>query len=181
MSDSYITIVPANVAQEQVKYLSQSVIDWLTDREIISGKLSDCVLGKSNGYPPGPNYKSIIEGDDYGLLGIRINGLEVTIKRQVFDNGGNGLEEIICPKCGTNNIDSEWGEVIAAWDSGHGDKLKCSQCDNTFSITEYDFRPTWGFGEFALTFWNWPSLTDEFLEGLKKIVDDDIKVIYGRV
>jgi hypothetical protein len=180
MSDSYITIVPANVTHGQVKELAQRTIDWLTEREIISSKQSDCVLGQDTGYPPGLKYKDIIDGDDFGLLRLKTNGLEVIATKQVFDSGENGLEEINCPKCGANNIDSDWGELLGAWNSGQNDKLKCSQCDKESSIIEYNFRPGWGFGEFGLTFWNWPSLTSSFLDDLKKIVGEDIKVIYGK-
>nr|HPM32329.1 hypothetical protein [Chryseolinea sp.] len=77
-------------------------------------------------------------------------------------------------------VHSDWGELLSAWDSGHDDKLKCSQCDKELPITEYNFRPSWGFGEFGLTFWNWQSLTSRFLDDLKKIVGEDIKVIYGK-
>jgi hypothetical protein len=180
MSDSYITIVPANVTREQVKELSQRAIDWLTEREIISNRLSDCVLGKDEGYRPGLKYKDVVDGDDFGLLRLKTNGLQIIATRQVFDNGENGLEEINCPECGANNIDADWGELISAWDNGDNDKLKCSQCGKQLSITEYNFRPSWGFGEFGLTFWNWPSLTSTFLDDLKKIIGDDIKVIYGK-
>jgi hypothetical protein len=180
MSDSYITIVPANVTRGQVKELSQKTIDWLTKREIISNKQSDCVLGQDGGYPPGLKYKDIIEGDDFGLLRLKTNGLEVITARQVFDNGESGLEEINCPKCGANNIGSDWGKLLDSWDSGHDDKLKCSKCYKELSIAEYNFRPSWGFGEFGLTFWNWPSLTSSFLDDLKKIVGEDIKVIHGK-
>jgi hypothetical protein len=117
MSDSYITIVPAGVTREQVKDLSQRTIDWLTERGIISGIPRDCVLGKDTGYPPGPKYKSIIDGDEFGLFRLKTNGLAITTTRQVFDNGQNGLEEISCPRCGANNIDSDWGEILSAWDS----------------------------------------------------------------
>jgi hypothetical protein len=181
MSDSYITIVPTNVTGEQVKELSQRTIKWLTEREIISQDPTDCVLGQDSGYPPGPKYKNIIDGDNYGLLRLKTNGLQVVTVRQVFDNGDNGLEEINCPKCGGNNIDSDWGESLDAWDAGQNDKLKCSQCDNESPITDFDFKPSWGFGELGLTFWNWPSLTSEFLDDVKILLDKDIKVIYGRL
>src|SRR5690606_21626034 len=180
MSDSYITIVPTNVTHGQVKELSQRTIDWLTKNEIISSNLTDCVLGQVKGYPPGTNYKSIIDGDDFGLLRLKTNGFELVTVRQVFDNGGNGLEEIKCPKCGANNIDSDWGQALEAWNSGQNGILKCGQCDNEVPITDYDFKPTWGFGEFGLTFWNWPSLTSEFFDNMKKLLGKDVKVIYGR-
>ena len=99
----------------------------------------------------------------------------------VFENGENGLEEIKCPKCGANNIDSEWGEIIARWFNGQNDNLKCVQCSTESSIVDYEFKPTWAFGELGLTFWNWQRLTSTFLDDLKKLWNRDLKVIYGRV
>jgi hypothetical protein len=181
MSDSYITIVPANVTHEQVTELSRKAFDWLAEREIISKNLSDCVLGQEKGYQPGQRYNQIIEGDDFGLLGLKTNGLEIVTRRQVFENGENGLEQIKCPKCGANNIDSEWGEIIARWFNGQNDNLKCVQCSTESSIVDYEFKPTWAFGELGLTFWNWQRLTSTFLDDLKKLWNRDLKVIYGRV
>lgn len=180
MSDTYITIVPTNVTNEQVAELSRRTIDWLIEKEFISRNLTDCVLGQETGYQPGQRYKEIIDGDDFGLLKLKTNGLEIVIERRVFENGENGLEEIRCPKCGTNNIDSNWGEIIGAWDNAQNGDLKCKKCGSIASITEYDFRPTWAFGEFGLTFWNWPKLTSTFLDDLKKLLKKEIKVVYGR-
>jgi hypothetical protein len=181
MSDSYITIVPTSVTRGQVEGLSQLTINWLTEKQFISPNKTNCVLGQEAGYSPGPKYRDIVDGDDFRLLSLKTNGLQVVSKRQVFDNGENGLEEINCPKCGANNIDSDWGDVIGAWDSEQDDKLKCNHCDKESSFTDYNFQPTWGFGEFELTFWNWPSLTTAFLDDLKKLLNKDIRVIYGKL
>lgn len=132
------------------------------------------------GYPPGPRFTDVIEGDDSGLLEIKMNGLEVITERRVFDNGGNGLDEINCPKCGVNNIDSDWSEALSEWHSGLNDKLKCSQCGKESAIINYDFKPSWGFGEFGLTFWNWPRLTIKFFDELKTFIGKDVRVIYSR-
>jgi hypothetical protein len=180
MSDAYITIVPTNVTQGQVKDLSKMTIAWLSEKGIILTNQTDCVLGETLGYPPGPKYMDAIDGDDFGLLKLRTNGLAAVTERQVFDNGENGLDEINCPKCGANNIDSDWGEAVGLWDTGKIGILRCSQCDNEASIADYDFRPDWGFGEFGLTFWNWP-LSSRFFDDLRVFVGTDIKIIYGRL
>ncbi|MEQ8925098.1 MAG: hypothetical protein RLO81_04755 [Fulvivirga sp.] len=181
MSDSYITIVPTGVTNEKAKELSKKSFDWLIEKEIISKEKTDCVLGQNFGYAPGLRYKDIIDGDDFGLLNIKTNGLEFILERRVFDSGENELEEINCPNCGFKNIDSEWGEKIGSWINEENDKINCQECDNDSSITDYIFEPTWGLGEFGLTFWNWPSLTLDFLNELRKLFDTDIKVINGRL
>jgi hypothetical protein len=180
MSDSFITIVPTKVKTDEVIEISKKTIDWLTNKEVISPNLTDCILGQSKGYPPGPRYHDIVD-DNYELKKLKTNGLEIIVNRQVFDNGANGLDEIKCPKCGANNIDSDWGDKIKSWDSKENDVLKCSECNHETSITNYDFRPKWAFGEFGLTFWNWPNIKADFLDELKKLINKDIEVIYGRL
>jgi hypothetical protein len=181
MSDSFITLVPNPVKPDEVGNLSKKAVDWLINNKIIVPGLSDCTLGQSQGYAPGPRYREIIEGDDVGLTRIVINGLEVITERQVFDNGENGIEEINCPKCGANNIEAEWGEIVGRWDNGEDDRMKCVECAKETPITNYEFVPAFGFGEFGLTFWNWPALKEEFVLDLKNLLEKDIKVIYGRV
>jgi len=181
MSDSFITIVPTRVTADEVTEISKRTIDWLTKREIISQNLTDCVLGQNKGYSPGPKYNDIVDDINYELKKLKTNGLEIIINRQVFHNGENGLNEIRFQKCGANNIDSDWGEIIDSWDNKENDVLKCSECNNETSITNYDFRPKWGFGEFGLTFWNWPNLKNDFMDDLKRFLNKDIEMIYGRL
>jgi hypothetical protein len=181
MSDSFITIVPTRVTTDEVIEISKRTIDWLTKREIISQNLTDCILGQTKGYPPGSRYNDIVDDINNELNKLKTNGLEITVNRQVFHNGERGLNEIRCPKCRANNIDSDWGEILDSWSNQENDVLKCIECYNETSITNYDFRPKWGFGEFGITFWNWPNLKTDFLDDLKKILNKDIEVIYGRL
>lgn len=186
MSDSYITIVTvakdsfgASVAVEAAPELGRKTIDWLKKEGVIAGDLTDCVLG-GRGYRPGENFKKAIASGDSGFLELKINGVEMVAERRVFDSGENGLEEIRCPVCGGNNINSDWGDIIGAWQSGHDDKLRCEQCATESSITDYAFVPTWAFGDCALTFWNWPPLSSAFFNELKAFLKTGIKVVHGR-
>jgi hypothetical protein len=181
MGDSFITLVPNPVKSDEVGNLSRRTTDWLIANKIILPSLSDCILGKGKGYAPGQNCKDIIEGDDFGLTGPGVNGLEVITNRRVFDNGGNGLEEMNCPHCGTNNIGLEWGEMVDGWHRGENDLMKCMGCNKATSIIDYEFVPALGFGEFGITFWNWPKFNEKFLSDLKRLLNKDIKVIYCRV
>lgn len=183
MSDYFIAIVPVDVARDGANDLSRKVIDWLIEKEIILGSMTDCVLGgnKNLGYGPGTKYKDAVEGDQGYLVELVTNGVQISIGRMVFDNGGNGLDKVICPVCSANNIDEDWGDATGAWYENQIGRLTCSQCGRESSITAYAFEPTWAFGEFGLTFWNWPALTDKFLEDLKQFMQKDIKIVYGRL
>jgi len=182
MSDSYLSIVPVDVTPSEVKQLFQKTFDWLTEKEIISPNPTDCILSGTPGYKPGSRYKDIVDGDDFGLLQRQVNGLEIVTERQVFDCGENGLDEVNCPECRANNLDSEWAEAIEAWWRSTGyHKLKCNQCGKESPIIDYEFIPTWAFGDFGLKFWNWPVLKDSFFDDLKIVMDKDVKVVYGRL
>ncbi|MCB0535487.1 MAG: hypothetical protein KDD14_25000 [Saprospiraceae bacterium] len=182
MSDTYITIVPEKTDKSQAKELAQKVVDYLISKRIIDGQLTNCVLSNSLGYAPGDNFASVIEGENYGLKTLQANGLQVETTRQVFDNGGNGLDAITCPDCNTDIIDSEWGEALSEWTEGTGkDSITCPGCRADYSITQYKFNPAWGFGYFGFTFWNWQELKADFINELAQVLGKEVTVVYGRV
>jgi hypothetical protein len=181
MSASFISIVPVNVNKVEAKELADKVIDHLTKKKIINRELTDCILGK-NGHSPGDNFKDAIDGDDYGLKDLLTNGLEIITTREVFHNGGNEINEINCPNCKTNIIEADWIEAINEWANETGlDIVTCPNCSIEHSITDYNFIPTWGFGDLGFTFWNWPDLKDEFIKDIEKTLKRPVKLIYGRL
>jgi DNA-directed RNA polymerase subunit RPC12/RpoP len=179
MSDSYKSIVPINVKKDEVESIASKVLDWLTAKKIIKNEITDCTLGE-NGYPPSENYKSIIEGHDYDFTTLWTNGLAIIKNREVFENGGNGLEEINCPTCGTNIIEQDWQQAIEEWYNETGkDSMKCPHCNSQESITQYHFVPMWAFGELGFKFWNWPDFKPSFIEEFEKVVEKPIVIVYG--
>jgi hypothetical protein len=181
MSDSFISIVPQNVEKTQVKSIADKVINHLVQKGIIKKKLTDCTLGEP-GHAPGDNFREALDGDDYGFDKLRTNGLEVITQRHVFHNGGNGLDEIIYPNCCANIIESDWGDKLGEWvNETVEDKITCSQCNATHSVTEYKFEPTWAFGNLGFTFWNWPDLNKGIISEVEDIAGSKVIVIYGRI
>lgn len=113
---------------------------------------------------------------------LKTNGIELITEKQVFENGGNGLEEVNCPNCGENNIENDWGNSLGNWDSGtDSDKLKCQNCGTENSVTEFEFKPTWAFGNFGVTFWNWTKLNPKFVAELEKIIGTELKIVNGKI
>jgi hypothetical protein len=149
---------------------------FLTEKQIVKSELSDCVLG-GNGHKPAVNFASIIENVKNGLLELSVNGVQILTERQFFDNGGNGLDKVLCPNYGENQIEEDWGTLLENWlDQTQSDKLKCS---SEFSITEFEFKPNWSFGNFGLTFWNWGELKVEFITELEKVIGTKLKIVRG--
>lgn len=180
MSDTFISVIP-QVAKGDVENLSDKIVNHLVQKGIIQKSLTDCTLGKP-GHAPGDNFRLAIEDDDCGLDNLRTNGLEVINERQVFHNGGNGLDEITCPNCNANIIESDWGDKLDAWVNETGeDKITCNQCNAVHSVAEYNFKPTWSFGNLGLTFWNWPELNQKFITEVEEVTGSKVAVVRGRI
>ena len=182
MSDSYISIVPEQVEKAKANKLAEKVVNWLISRKIIKAELTDCTLG-NDGHEPDENFKEVVEDEKYWwFIDLDTNGLEVITEKYVFHNGGNGLEEITCPNCKTNIIETDWGEAVDEWVKETGlDKVTCPNCQEARSITEYNFEPAWGFGELGFTFWNWQELKEDFIKEIEALLNSKVKLIYGRL
>lgn len=182
MSDNYISLVSEKLNGTNAKKTAEKLIKFLSEQKIIENKLTDCVLGSPNGYPPGINYRKALRKPELDLSELKINGVQFSIKKQVFDNGGNGLQEVNCPNCGANTIDDGWENSLDNWHNGiTNDNVKCKNCGAENSITKFVFKPTWAFGNFGITFWNWSELNQEFIAELEKIVGTNLKKMSGRI
>jgi hypothetical protein len=182
MGDNFISVVPLKIAKPETQSLAERVINWLKQKQIIQKEKTDCVLGDNMGYAPGENFKTAIDGDDCGVPEFKTNGLEIVTQREVFHNGQNGIDSVTCPNCNFNIMDSDWGELVSEWFNDTGrDKITCTTCNNIYSIVDYKFDPPWAFGDVGFTFWNWPSLTDDFIEEFKTVIGKPVTVVYGRL
>jgi hypothetical protein len=181
MGGNFISIVPLKISKSEVAPLAEKVINWLLSQKIIKEPKTACVLGSSDGYPPGDNYVNIIDGNDY-LLELETNGLDVKMTREVFHNGGNGVDRILCPSCSYNIYESDWGSLIDEWYKETGeDMITCPECETPHSIADYKFDPPWAFGDVGFTFWNWPSFTESFINDLEILTGKSLVIVYGRL
>jgi hypothetical protein len=181
MGDTSISIVPQNIDRKQAQQLSDKVVAYLIQRKIISPYKSHCVLGDESGYPPGIKYIEALDDSNNDFLEVKTNGLQVVDHRRVFY--ANGVDEIKCPNCDANNIESEWGEALGEWVNNTGnDKIKCLGCGDSFSICEYIFEPTWAFGELGFTFWNWYGVFKEtFLKDIEAVIGYKLKIVHSKL
>jgi hypothetical protein len=67
------------------------------------------------------------------------------------------------------------------WTKGEHATLTCPHCSINSNIADYQVDNSLSFFNFGLTFWNWPDLTDDFLEELKSIVGAEIIRINGHL
>ena len=117
---------------------------------------------------------------EYLPFDLGANGLEIITERQVFDTGQNGLEQLICPSCKQDIANEEW-EFLSEWGDNVSNNLTCPLCNVATDIHKFKFSPEWGFSDLGFTFWNWSSLTDNFINDLKQKLGCDINVVYTHI
>lgn len=184
MGDSYQTIVDETASEIEAPELAQRVLRWLIDEGVVVAETTDCTLG-TDGHAPGPEaVKATGEIDAEDLRSLRTNGLAITTSRSVFDTGFSGEIELICSACRHRfePIPLAFGDALAEWyeQSGPGE-LACPRCGSTRAVTEWQFERPFGFGCLGFTFWNWPTLQDEFVSAVSARLGHPVAVVCGRL
>jgi hypothetical protein len=185
MSDHYISIVPASLEIPDAKNKAIAIKNWLVDKGIINETLEDCTLGTS-GYRPGRYFQKVLTDDEnnFDFVNLAVNGVAFAEERTVFHSGGNGIDEVICPLCKNNIVESNWADVADDWLKGGDGLLTCSFCNRKAPLSSYFFGTErtypWAFSNFGITFWNWPpSFRTSFLDGIKNMIGTEVIVVMG--
>ena len=185
MGAYFQVIVDKDVSDNQANIVSEKTLMWLIERGVIASTPTACILGIDKlGYPPGPNYRDVVENyeeDDY-LLKLKVNGLQVDTTRRVFPIY-EGKFKVSCPQCdAAYNPDKSWDDAVNEWYEGKGNGiLHCRKCQNTLSVTEWVYEPTWGFGSLGFTFWNWPPLKKSFIKEFYNILGHRTVLVAGKL
>jgi hypothetical protein len=180
MSDHSIAIVPKLSSYAGKENKVKEILAWLVDLDIVKPTLSDCVLGSNGGYAVSTGARLVTPHPDHLPFDLITNGLEIDTDRQVFDNGGNGVEQLICPACRQDLANEDW-DFLDEWASNGSDNITCPLCKAATDIHLFVFSPEWGFSDLGFTFWNWPGLTDRFIADFKEKLGCDINVVYRMI
>jgi hypothetical protein len=70
--------------------------------------------------------------------------------------------------------------AIEAWHVGHG-FASCRACQHQLALNDWIWEPAWGFGYLGFEFWNWPTITDSFVETLSNRLGHRIVVVRGKL
>ena len=177
MSDHSISISPKLSAYPDKESKAKEILVWLVSLDIVKPTLSDCILSSNNGYSISEGAKLVATEPEYLPFHLRTNGIEIITQRQIFDTGENGMDELICPACGQDIAGESW-EFFREWDDNKSNNLTCPLCHTGTDIHQFNFTPEWGFSDLGFTFWNWPGLTETFLNDFKQKLGCDINVVY---
>lgn len=180
MSDHSITIVPRQSNYPDNKVKAKEILDWLTSMNIVKPTFSDCILSFDNGYAISDGARGVTNIPDQLPFNLISNGLEIITKRKVFHAGQNGLDECICPNCKENIASEDWS-FFNDWAKQKSNNLTCPLCNVATEIHQFIFSPEWGFCDLGFTFWNWPDLTDKFVEEFKQKLGCDISIVYAHI
>ena len=182
MGNTYQDIVVPTARLEDAARLAGNVLKFLIESEIVLPQSTDCTLGSKNGYSPGKRFaEAVIETSDV-LHSLHANGMDVVIGRTVFHNGGLGLEAMLCPACGANQVAGDWGDAVDRWYAGDDNApLACRACRAESPLTRWVFEPPWGFANLGFAFWNWPLLKPEFVERVSNILQHKVLLVSGKL
>jgi hypothetical protein len=189
MGDWFQTVVVKDAEEKDASKLASAIHEWLVQEGIVMPEPSDCLFGSDTGFAPGPNYTKAVE-EPYDLLrDLCSNGLELVTKRTVFHAGQCGLS-FICPVCsrrvegdgdGFPVEKAEWDAAVMEWyqKSGPG-MLKCMDCGNTAPVADWQYDPPWAFADLGFTFWNWPTLKNEFVSEVGRRLGHRVVLVSGK-
>lgn len=182
MGDYFQSIVDPEATEAEAPSLADRVLRWLIDEQIVASELTDCVFMKP-GYAPGPTYVKATGAPDVHVLKLRTNGLEVVSTRTVFHNGGLGFD-LVCAACGSRiePMQGWWADAVGEWyDRAGPGMLECPNCQVARPVTEWQHDPPLGYGNVGFTFWNWPSLTDDFVASVGKLLGHRVLHVEGKL
>jgi hypothetical protein len=185
MSDHYISIVPAVLEITDTNSKAIAIRNRLIEEGIIHDTLENCTLSTS-GYRPGRYFKKVLTDDEDNVhfLSLAVNGVEFAERRTVFHSGGNGIDEVVCPFCENNIIESNWADIADDWVNGGDGVLSCSFCNRKAPLSSYFFGTEktfpWAFSNFGITFWNWsPSFKTDFIDEIKSMIGTEVIIVMG--
>lgn len=178
MRDNSITIVSRQSNCPDNKQKAADILNWLVSINVVSNSISDCCLASGGGYAISDAATEVTNYPEYLPFNLNINGL-ITTDRQVFDTGGNGIEEIICPNCQKDILEEEWS--LDNWNNEVSNNMTCPVCHSDAEINSFTFTPEWGFTNLGFTFWNWPAFKDDFIHEFKQRIGTDIVLVYQHI
>lgn len=171
---------------EEARRLGEQVVAWLVERQIIENRLIACPLG-DQGYSPGPHYwrawgapeRSLPGPGDDGFLTSGRNGVQLHMQRNLYLISQGDFGPARCPHCEGENEPASYYEACDEWMKGGIGNLRCEECGVVAPVSR------WGHdsvlcGTLGLVFWDWPSLSPEFLHELSERTGRRVSLIEGK-
>jgi hypothetical protein len=176
MSDACIYLVPkiSDYPDRQAKAVD--ITSWLITEEIIKPTTIGSVVGPTLSYTIGSQAGRVVTKPALLPFQIIPNGLEVITETTVFSAE---LDELICPNCKNDIASEDWD--LMPWLEQESTGLTCPRCMQEAAIHQFTFEPAWGFSNLGFCFWNWPTFTEQFIQGFEQKLGCAVSVINQRI
>lgn len=195
MAEWFQVVGDVEATEAEAPALAESVVRWLADDGVIARQPTDCVAGADAGYPPGPNFRSVVIRPDDDFLRLWAHGVEVRTGRQVFHPGAGELGAVTCPRCdqtvhlsdpSTHAVTDQWRHLadgLNSWHAGGPGLVRCPHCGLLVDFNDWLWvpGPPFAVGFFGLAFWNWPDLSAEFVRRLGNHLGHRIVLTGGKL
>jgi hypothetical protein len=175
MGDWTQAVVDVEVDEAEAAELADRVIAHLVDRGIVVAELSDSGLG-SDGHRPGPRCSEAIAEPEHSqaesFRSLRTNGVCAEVGRAIHATPDEPDEpEVVCPACSQRIAPEIWFDAAEEWCNDAGPALvACPGCRVVTPVRSVPAGEEMILGSLALVFWNWPPLSDDFLDELRTIL-----------
>jgi hypothetical protein len=180
MSDFSTTIVPVISDYPNRKAKAKEIIEWLISIKAIKPELSDCTLSPEKGYPINDGAKFLVNESGYLPFDMRTNGLAVVTQRTIFNAMENGLDHFVCINCGQDVLTEACEFFNVYYETGNSN-FECPACSIKNELNHYDSKPAWAFSNLGFEFYNWVSLTDNFIKDFEKHLSCKVKIVEAHI
>ncbi|MEO8505444.1 MAG: hypothetical protein ABI609_16225 [Acidobacteriota bacterium] len=183
MGDWFQTVVGTEVRADSAPAAADRLRAWLIEMGVVAGERSESVLGGDGmGYAPGANYARALAHPAPSLLSLVTNGVDIQSGRNVaIDPQAEWRWR--CPSCAAHQTSSEdLLQAIGQWYEGaDAARVFCPTCGHANPIARLVADPPIACGNLAITFWNWPPLSETFLGEISRLLGGSITVVCGKL
>ncbi|MFI5807244.1 hypothetical protein [Streptomyces sp. NPDC051561] len=199
MGDYFQTIVDTEARAEEAPELAARLISKLIEDGIIAAAKDSLVYTGAegpgdHGHGRGPNWVNALHADEEWEFS---GGVVPLVGRETFleGQGESEAEYAKCPRCGerTTFIDypesfeadqelwEPFGQALEAWQEGGSGEVACPSCAVPSPVDEWTWASDFAMGALALDFWNWPQLSDAFVERVGRELGHRVVLISGKL
>jgi hypothetical protein len=166
---------------DQGPALLDETFDYLFDIGVLAEDISAKTPHGAPAFGPGSHWQAAIVECDETFLDLDDNGVVGRIQRRIIDPG-EFRASVICPEClEPRRFDESWRASASAWiEAANSTALTCPACQAVAPVEQWAYDPPVGFGNYSVTFWNWPSINREFINQLQHILGSHVSLIEGK-
>jgi uncharacterized C2H2 Zn-finger protein len=184
MAEHFQTIIDTRARADEADHLARHVVSFLSGKGIIAP-----TADQEGGYRRGERALEIANAaipPAHETIPPVHSHLQVMIGRATHaaDMSSTARPQAHCPACGSafREQDDLWREAEQEWLAGDDEAfLDCPTCQIGGNLVEWGYGTDYGFGNLAFRFWNWPPLSADFLEEIRRELQHPIVLVKGKL